>query len=84
MNNRFPNAVVQGAPRHIIPERNYLTAERLREEIRRLEDSLTVGNYYELIDTITKKKAQLEYMEHCGTSSITTLRNVVCRKEGTL
>jgi len=84
MSKRFPNAVVQCAPRYIVPERNYLTAERLREEIHRLEDSLTVGNYHELIDIINKKKAQLQYMERCGKPSITTFSNVVCRKEGTL
>lgn len=40
-----------------------LVIDTLRADIRALEDGLTVGNYFERIDIINQKKAQLAELQ---------------------
>ena len=40
-----------------------LIMDTLRADIRALEDALTVGNYFERIDIINQKKAQLAELQ---------------------
>ena len=49
-----------------------LVKETLEEDIRRIEDTMTVGNYFDLLPTLERKKRELFELTHAKPWSITT------------
>ena len=41
-----------------------LVKETLEEDIRRIEDTMTVGNYFDLLPTLERKKRELFELTH--------------------